>query len=247
MADLLGRRRDVLDLACGDGNNLPHLPAGTRYTGVDCSPIGVRRLLSRRDHPAMSKRGLVADVERLPLPDHAVDAVVSTFALEHFLNVPAILAECDRVLRPGGRLILIGPDFGLPNSFGPPQADALLGRRVPLLRYAAGRLLRRAADRLTGRSGFEYVTPRPLSDATYVPDADMTHLTDHREIARHLRPRGYRTVALETSARPPRWKRLTACLGLWGQSGDVLLCLEKSPSAPPTPLTPPRVRQQTIA
>ena len=232
-----------MDLACGDGNNLPHLPAGVRYVGVDCSPVALRRLCERDDHRPLSKTGLVGDVENLPLPDGSTEAVLSTFAFEHFLNVPRILRECDRVLRPGGRLILIGPDFGFPNNFGPPQREELLNRRGPLLRYAAARLGRRLVDRVRGRCGFEYVTPRPLDDATYVPDADMTYLTDHAEIARFLRPLGYSTVTLGCGDRTAGVKRITQALGLWGHRGDALLCVEKSAPAS----SRPRVRERTIA
>ena len=243
LKELLASCRTVLDLACGDGNNLPHLPAGTDYIGVDCSPVGLRRLMGRDDHPALSKRSVVADVERLPFAEGSVDAVLSTFAFEHFLSVPRILAECDRVLRPGGRLVLIGPDFSFPNSFGPPQRETLLNQREPLLCYAAARLGRRVKDRLLGRYGFEYITPQPLSDATYVPDADMTHLTDHGEIARYMHPMGYRLVAREAGVAPQGVKRWTSALGLWGHHGDALLCLSKTAAR----TSVPRVREQTIA
>ena len=218
----------VLDLACGDGNNLPHLPAGVDYVGLDCSPVALRRLADRDDHPTMAKRGLVGDCERLPLDDGSVDVVLSTFAFEHFTNVPGILAECDRVLAPGGRLILIGPDFSFPNNFGPPQHAELLGRRGPLLRYAAARLLANLWDRLRGRDRFEYIEPLPLDDATYIPDADMTHLTRHAAIARHLSRRGYERVTLAGSGpKPCGLKGLASRLGLWGNLGDALLVLRK--------------------
>ena len=226
---LMDGRRSLLDLACGDGNNLPHLPEGTDYLGLDCSPVALRRLHERDDHRPLAKRGLVGDCENLPLPDASVEVVLSTFALEHFTDVPRVLDEIDRVLQPGGRVLFIGPDFGFPNNFGPPQHERLLGRRLPLLAYATGRVLSKAWDRLRGRVSFRYIEPLPLDDASYIPDADMTHLTDHAAIARHLRRRGYRRLLLEPSVRPPAGglKRLLHDLHLWGQNGDVLLALQK--------------------
>ena len=50
---------------------------------------------------------LVLDADgSVPLPDESVDAVMSTQVLEHVPDPAAYLAECVRVLRPGGRLLL---------------------------------------------------------------------------------------------------------------------------------------------
>ena len=228
---LLDGRRRIVDLACGDGNNLPHLPAGVDYVGLDCSPLALARLASRDDHPRLAKRGLVGDCENLPLPEASVEVVLSTFAFEHFTDVPRVLAEADRVLTPGGRLILIGPDFAFPNNFGPPQHARLLGRRLPLLAYAADRYVKTTLARFGGRERFEYIDPLPLDDATYIPDADMTHLTSHAAIARHLARRGYTPLVHVPSTKPPRGvKAIAAGLGVWGQNGDVLLAMQKCPS-----------------
>lgn len=228
MRDLLADCGSVLDIACGDGNNLPHMPAGVKYTGVDCSPVGVARLIAREDHADLTKTAEVGDVEHLSFDDETFEAVISTFAFEHFLDVPQILRECDRVLKPGGRIVLIGPDFEFPNNFGPPQRDQLLGRRCPLIAYAAARWCRRVWNHLRGACVFEYVTPLELNDNTYVPDADMTHLTNHREIARYMEPFGYRVVAHESGDPAPTGvKRWTQSLGLWGHNGDAMLCLQK--------------------
>src|SRR5689334_6633480 len=45
-----------------------------------------------------------ADVEHLPFPDHAFDAVVCGFGLGHFPRPEVAVAECVRTLSPGGRI-----------------------------------------------------------------------------------------------------------------------------------------------
>ena len=45
-----------------------------------------------------------ADLQALPLPDAAVDVVVTLQVIEHLWDQPGFLRECARVLRPGGRL-----------------------------------------------------------------------------------------------------------------------------------------------
>ena len=50
---------------------------------------------------------LVADAERLPLPDRCVDRVSIAFGLRNCTNKPAVLAEARRVLKPGGRFLCL--------------------------------------------------------------------------------------------------------------------------------------------
>ena len=50
---------------------------------------------------------LVADAERLPLPDRCVDRVSMAFGLRNCTNKDAVLAEARRVLKPGGRFLCL--------------------------------------------------------------------------------------------------------------------------------------------
>jgi demethylmenaquinone methyltransferase/2-methoxy-6-polyprenyl-1,4-benzoquinol methylase len=50
---------------------------------------------------------LVADAERLPLPDRIVDRVSIAFGLRNCTNKDAVLAEARRVLKPGGRFLCL--------------------------------------------------------------------------------------------------------------------------------------------
>lgn len=231
---ILEGRRSILDLACGDGNNLPFLPEGVDYVGCDCSDLALARLMERDDHPPMTKRVHACDVYTLPVPDASRDAVISSYSFEHFLDVPRILDECDRVLRPGGLLVIFGPDFTQMNNYGPPQRGREARNRLALYSYAASRMARRGRYGLgRDRVLFEYIDPLPLDDETFVPDHDMTHLTSHATIAKFLAARGYEPLGLER-ARPPSGsfaRRLLGTGGLWGGGGDVLLTLRKATGA----------------
>lgn len=221
----------VLDLACGDGDNLPHLPAGIAYTGCDVSEAALRRLAERRDHTEFEKTTVACDIEAVPLPDASFDAVISTYSFEHFLNVPRVLAECDRLLAPGGRLIAFGPDFSMLNNFPPPLSGRLLGRRLRLAGYSLRRLARRAAFG-RGRALFEYVEPMRLEDETFLPDHDATHLTDYAGLAKYMAAIGYEAVELKRASRPAgRLRGWLAARRLWGPAGDAVAVLRKPTAA----------------
>lgn len=91
----------ILDLAAGDGLDMQVL-AGMQageVIGLDISP----RLLA----DAQGER-VVADAHRMPFHDGALDVVLANSVLHH-LDPPSAFREIGRVLRPGGRLVLMEP------------------------------------------------------------------------------------------------------------------------------------------
>lgn len=87
----------VLDLGCGTGDT-DFL--GREVVGLD----PVVEMLSLSDVPAR-----VAGVgEALPLRDASVDGVFSAYVFRNLTSVEETLAEVERVLRPGGALVVIG-------------------------------------------------------------------------------------------------------------------------------------------
>ena len=95
----------VLDLGSGTGQNLPHLGSSvTRVHLVEPDPHMVRRL-----RPRVPRNGVVhqAPGEDLPLDDAGVDTVLATLTLCTVDDLPRALAEIRRVLRPGGRMLVL--------------------------------------------------------------------------------------------------------------------------------------------
>ncbi|WP_161993820.1 class I SAM-dependent methyltransferase [Muricoccus nepalensis] len=93
--------RQVLDVATGPGVAAAAAQArGAAVTGVDVAPGMVA--LAQRAYPKVEFK--VAEVVALPFPDSAFDAVLCNFGLGHFPAPEVALAECVRVLAPGGVL-----------------------------------------------------------------------------------------------------------------------------------------------
>jgi 2-polyprenyl-6-hydroxyphenyl methylase/3-demethylubiquinone-9 3-methyltransferase len=91
----------LVDLACGGGLLAPHAARlGYRHVGLDLNLAGLR---TAREHGVLPVRGSVFAV---PLADGCADVVVAGEILEHVDDDVAVLAECARLLRPGGTLVL---------------------------------------------------------------------------------------------------------------------------------------------
>ncbi len=109
---------DVLDAGCGDGNSFRYSMVDRRrpIVGVD---LLWRELIQNKQVALAS----VGDLERLPFASQSFDLVFSHDVVEHLRRPRIALAEISRVLRPGGKLMLLTP-----NSY---HYFALAGRLVP--------------------------------------------------------------------------------------------------------------------
>lgn len=115
--DLLGVQdgERVLELGCGAGGALIALaravgPTG-RVLGLDLSPSMLRRAAARLRASGLADRAelLAGDASSIPCADASFDALFAAFTLELFdtPEIPAVLAECRRVLRPAGRIAVV--------------------------------------------------------------------------------------------------------------------------------------------
>jgi len=95
--------RNVLDLGCGTGLYLEYVkPEG--YIGIDLS-FGMLQVACAK---FPTHRFIQSDMSAIPFPDHSFDAVVSLFgAFSYCLTPHRCVDEIDRVLRPGGRVVVM--------------------------------------------------------------------------------------------------------------------------------------------
>lgn len=101
------RSRRVLEVGVGTGKNLPLWPAGADITAIDLSERMLERARRRARALGLSPRLERMDVEALELPDDGFDAAVASFVFCPVADPLRGLRELRRVLRPGGRLLLL--------------------------------------------------------------------------------------------------------------------------------------------
>jgi len=133
----------LLDVASGTGD----LALEIQDECPDCEVIASDFCAEMLAHAA--SRGLVktivADALNLPFPDKQFDVVTVAFGLRNMADYPAALREMNRVLKPGGRLVIL--DFSLP--------DGIL--RKPY-RFYLHKILPKLAGLLTGeKDAYEYL------------------------------------------------------------------------------------------
>ena len=132
-------RGKVLEVAIGTGRNLPLYPADVELTGIDLSPAMLARAGARAARLGRSVDLRVADAQQLPFPDADFDTVVATLTLCSIPDDVVAVREMARVLRPGGRLVLL-------DHVASPSPRVRAAQRLlnPLfVRVAADHLLRR--------------------------------------------------------------------------------------------------------
>jgi SAM-dependent methyltransferase len=117
----------VLDVACGEGYGAAGLlRAGARHVlGVDIASEACSLAADRYDFPCIR-----ASADAIPLAACSVDLVVSFETIEHLNSPNLLVAECARVLKPGGKLIISTPNRAVvermrstPNPFHPSELD----------------------------------------------------------------------------------------------------------------------------
>ena len=118
-----GRDVDLLICGAGSGLDIPHLPPGSTATALDLTRAMLRRGRRHATRGRLSVFFVVGDATALPFAAATFDAVVLHLILAVIPRPDLALAEAARVLRPGGRILIL-------DKFLKP------GERAPLRRLA---------------------------------------------------------------------------------------------------------------
>ena len=98
----------VLEIGCGMGTDgAQFAKAGAIYTGIDLTDAAVELARKRFQVSGLKGEFRVADAERLDFPDASFDLVYSHGVLHHTPDIEAAVREIHRVLKPGGRAMVM--------------------------------------------------------------------------------------------------------------------------------------------
>jgi tocopherol O-methyltransferase len=102
---------NILDVGCGIGGSSLYLAQKfqAQATGITLSPVQAARAAERAKEADLSDRSqfLVANAQAMPFDDHTFDLVWSLESGEHMPDKTKFMQECYRVLKPGGKLIMV--------------------------------------------------------------------------------------------------------------------------------------------
>jgi len=127
----------VLDIGAGMGPaTVLAAKAGASVLAMDPTPYMRRILNTRRLGQRRRKAIRVADgsAESIPADDHSLDALWTVNTMHHWTDLDAAVHELARVLRTGGRLLLVDEDFDAPEH---PAFERMQDRKARRARHFA--------------------------------------------------------------------------------------------------------------
>lgn len=105
LPNLSGTR--LLDVAIGDGRNMPQIPRDCQVFGVDISSVLLEKC--QRDYADRETYLIVGEAESLPFADATFDNVFSLGAINHVSDPGLAFREMARVVKPGG-VVVVGDE-----------------------------------------------------------------------------------------------------------------------------------------
>jgi ubiquinone/menaquinone biosynthesis C-methylase UbiE len=189
--DLVLPRRsalEALDAGCGTGFLSFELAArGHRVTGVDFAPAMIAEARRKAAARAATVRFEEADAEQLPFGPASFDLIISRHVLWTLPHPPEAINEWVRVLRPGGRLVIVDSQFD--SGATPPATQnartspeyAAIGDQLPFM----GGRPREEIEALLRVHGLVNVGTDPLLDLVAAQEQRM--LAEGHELTRRNR------------------------------------------------------------
>lgn len=169
----------VLDVGCGIGDATlliaRHLAPGGTAVGLDAHDGLLEEARARTAAPrAAEVRFVSGDAAAMPFADDSFDAAQVERVLQHVEDPGAVLAEMCRVVRPGGVVLAVEPDWGtlVVDSADPEVGAAVTAAAAAMIRH--GRI---------GRGLRRNLADAGLRDISVHVES---HVTESPSVARHL-------------------------------------------------------------
>lgn len=180
--------RTALDLASGTGV-VSHLldDLGFRVTGMDWAEPMLERARAKAKQRARPIRFVMGDAERTLEPDEAYDVITNRHLVWTLVDPKAAFKEWHRILKPGGRLLIVDGDFVNPSPAA--RLVSALGRLAAAFGFARG-----AAQ--AGKSAEMMETHRSILSRVYFSEGARAEA-----VMALLSEAGFSAVALDTNLR----------------------------------------------
>lgn len=162
----------ILDLGCGPGHFTERLAQWLPHARITAADAEARMLDAARTRLGERASIVHASAHDTGLPDASFDFVIARLLFQHLPDPIAVARECHRVLKPGGKLVIIDIDDDL---FG------LVTPRIPGLKRLLGRFARAQSQR-GGNRHIGRALVRLLRDAGFV-DVDLESVAIHSDEA----------------------------------------------------------------
>ncbi len=114
LLDIVEFRKDIkiLDVGCGTGRTIIEMAyLGANCTGLDAAKDVIRLINTVRDVYKLNVTGVYGDACNLPFDNETFDVVMSAEFFEHVADIDRDMKEQIRVVKAGGRLIIVQPNL----------------------------------------------------------------------------------------------------------------------------------------
>ena len=183
--EFTGQRKNILDLACGSATTSKMLSRdGHQVTGMDISALFLEKALVKKN---ANLKFICGDILNIPFKNGAFDCVSIYLSIEHLVDIPQALNEMLRVIKTGGRLIILSPNMLSPFNVLFPVINTLRGRKVDFMfginnLWRIGQLLVRNTlllirKKCSRQASFNYREPVLENRIDFIPDNDAVYLT----------------------------------------------------------------------
>lgn len=98
----------ILDVGCGIGGCASTIEDCLEYTGIDISDVAIAQAAAVYNKPNF--KFIAMDAQELKFPDKYFDTVIAREVIEHLQEPQKCLKEIERVLKPGGVMVLTSPN-----------------------------------------------------------------------------------------------------------------------------------------
>lgn len=195
----------LLEFGCGTGNLASMISNSSyRVTGVDIS----ERFIKYAKETYAENHNLdfrLVDFGTLPFNDHSFDCVYTCAVLEHCYDVDKIVLDFDRLLKPGGLLVLATPNLLSPFTRLAFVWKKVTGKRKRYHLYGSPSFLFKSVwysfkKGLTNKADLIYVEPN--YDGFTESDEDVTFLSNHFDLTCLLKPLNYKILELARGGSP---------------------------------------------